>query len=62
MTDLNQQILNEDPDSLAIEADEDVQYDPNEESAVVATEPLIITLGRKKRKDAVREMSRLSPE
>lgn len=55
--DINKQVLDEDPDSLAIEADESVSYDPNEDSNVVAVEPIIIALGRKKRKDALRKMS-----
>jgi len=47
---VNEDLLAEDPDSMAIEADDTAQYDPNEESNVVATEPLIITVGRSKRK------------
>lgn len=53
---LNSDILDEDPESLAIEADEQINYEPDTESNVVALEPLIITVGRKKRKDAVRSM------
>lgn len=54
--DVNKEVLDEDPESLAIEADETIQYDPFEDSNVVAVEPIIVTLGRKKRKDAVRKM------
>ena len=54
--DINKQILDEDPESLAIEADENIMYDPNEDSNVVAVEPIVITLGRKIRKDAVRKL------
>lgn len=57
MTDINEDLLNEDPESLAIEADETVEYDPGTESSVVAIEPLIITVGRKKRKDALKDQS-----
>lgn len=59
MNDLDK-ILEPDDESLAIEVDEDIQYDPGEESSVVALEPMIITLGRKKRKDAL--MSDLQPK
>jgi len=52
----NEEILNDDPDSLAVEADDEVQYDPNSESSVVAVEPKIITIGRKKRRDSLRNL------
>lgn len=54
---INEDLLNEDPDSLVIEADESIQYEPDTESNVVATEPLIVTIGRKKRKDALKDQS-----
>lgn len=57
MTDLNKQILDADPESFAVEADDDIQYDPNEQSNVVAVEPMIITVGRKRRRDALRHLS-----
>lgn len=47
---INEDLLNEDPDSLAIEADETVQYEPDTDSQVVAVEPLIITKGRATRR------------
>lgn len=46
----NEEILGEDPESLAVEADESIHYDPKEDSQVVAVEPLIVTKGRAKRK------------
>ena len=52
----NEDILAYDPDSMSIEADDTAQYEPDSESQVVAIEPLIITVGRKKRRDALREM------
>lgn len=51
-------LIEDDPESLAIEVDDVVQYDPEEESNVVVTEPKIITLGRKKRHDALRKMQK----
>lgn len=54
--DINKEVLDDDPDSLAIEADETIQYDPTDtESGVVAVEPIVVTLGRKKRHDALRK-------
>lgn len=50
MSKLNEDILNEDPDSLAVEADESLEYEPESTSNVVAVEPLIITKGRADRK------------
>lgn len=47
---LNEDILAEDPESQAVEADEEVIYEPESESNVVAIEPLIITVGRSERK------------
>lgn len=52
---LNEQLLSEDPDSLAIEAEEDAFYSPDQESSVVVTEPDIIPIGRGKRKEALRK-------
>lgn len=59
MTELNKKLLDEDPESQAIDADEDAYYtpEPDKDSAVVIQEPKIITVGRKKRKDALRNMS-----
>ena len=58
MTTLNEELLSEDPNSQAVEADENVYYtpEPDQESGVVVTEPDIITIGRKLRKDAVRSV------
>lgn len=50
MTDLNEELLDEDADSLSIEADEEIQYEPDTDSQVVAIEPLVITKGRADRK------------
>jgi len=58
MTSLNEQLLGEDPDSLAVEADDDAFYSPDQsESGVVVTEPEIITIGRGLRKTALRKES-----
>jgi hypothetical protein len=63
---LNEELLSEDPDSQAVEVDDDAYYEPfpDEASGVVVTEPDIITIGRglrkdalKKERDAMREMS-----
>lgn len=58
MTNLNEELLAEDPDSLAVEADEEVAYEPkpDPEAGVVVTEPMIITIGRVKRKNALRSL------
>lgn len=50
MTSLNEELLDDDPKSQAIEADEDIQYEPETDSQVVAVEPLVVTQGRAKRK------------
>ena len=50
MTKINDELLSEDPNSLAVEADEDAQYEPETDSQVVTTEPKIISVGRAKRK------------
>lgn len=57
MTSLNEELLAEDPDSLSVEADDDdAFYAPDQsESAVVVTEPEIITIGRGRRKEAIRK-------
>lgn len=57
MTNLNEELLSEDPDSLAVEADDDAYYEPypDEESSVVVTEPDIITIGRGLRKTALKK-------
>lgn len=52
----NKDILDYDPDSLAVDADEEVFYKPDTDSQVIVTEPDIITIGRKKRREAMREM------
>ncbi len=53
---LNDELLNPDPESQAVEVSDDVQYEPETESQVVATEPPIISIGRGKRIDALRTM------
>jgi len=62
MTSLNEELLSDDPDSLAIEADEDSYYtpSPDEDSGVVTIEPDIITIGRKMRRDSLRDMQQKS--
>lgn len=57
MTSLNEELLSEDPDSLAVEADDDAYYSPYPEDSdgVVVTEPEIITIGRGKRKTALKK-------
>lgn len=52
---LNDELLNEDPKSLAVEADEDSFYAPDQDSSVVVTEPEIISIGRGKRKEAIKK-------
>lgn len=62
MTSLNEELLSEDPDSLAVEADDDAYYDPDQSDNVVVTEPDIITIGRGRRKVALKkERDGLSP-
>ncbi len=51
---LNDELLNPDPESQAVEVSDDVQYEVETESQVVATEPPIISIGRGKRIDALR--------
>ena len=57
MSNLNEQLLSDDPDSLAVEVDEEVFYtpEPDGESSVVVTEPDIIPIGRGLRKEALRK-------
>lgn len=56
MTSLNEELLAEDPDSSSVEADEDFFYAPDQsDSSVVVTEPEVITIGRGKRKEALRK-------
>jgi hypothetical protein len=57
---LNDDILNPDSNSQAIEADEEDYYtpQPSEDSGVVTTEPDIIRIGRKLRKDVLRDMQK----
>lgn len=55
---LNDELLNPDPDSQAVEVDDDVQYEPETESQVVATEPPIISIGRGKRIEALRAVQK----
>lgn len=50
MANINEEILDEDPESLVVEADEDTQYEPDTDSNVVIVEPLVITKGRAIRK------------
>ncbi len=54
----NEEILTEDPNSQAVEAEEGSYYDPNpdEDSGVVVIEPEIIAIGRGKRKHALRSV------
>lgn len=58
MEDINKTVLDDDPEAQAIDADEEVQYNPtpDEDSGVVVVEPDIITYGRVKRKNALRNM------
>jgi hypothetical protein len=53
---INEELLNVDPDSQAVEVSDDVQFDPNPTNQVVATEPPIISIGRGKRIEALRTM------
>lgn len=57
---LNESLLDDDPDSQAIEADlNDVQFtpEPSKNDYVIAVEPPIISVGRGKRKIALRKLS-----
>lgn len=55
------ELLDEEENSQAFEADDELEFDPNPDknAGVVATEPPIIAIGRKNRKD---ELRKLSPE
>jgi hypothetical protein len=55
MTNINEELLGEDPESQSIEADDDAYYSPDQGSSVVVTEPEIITIGRGKRKEALKK-------
>lgn len=55
-SDENEDLLTVHPDDLAVEADEEIQYDPHDQSNVVIVEPTIITLGRSKRAAALRQL------
>ena len=56
MSKLNDDLLNVDPESQAVEVDSDVQFDPDTTSQVVATEPPIIAIGRGKRSEYLRHL------
>lgn len=62
MSDINKEVLDDDPDSLAVEADDNVYYLPDSESSVVAVEPQVVTNGRLKRRKYLKneEMHNLS--
>lgn len=56
---LNESLLEDNPDSQAVEADlDDEQYvpEPPEDAQVIITEPEIISIGRGKRKKFVRSV------
>lgn len=56
---LNDELLSDDPDSLAIEADdEDLQFtpEPDETSGVVSIEPDIISIKRAERRKSVQSL------
>lgn len=57
MTNLNEELLSDDPETQAVEADGDLQYEPDPESNIVVTEPKIIQVGRGRRKNALRKLS-----
>lgn len=54
---LNEDLLNEDPDSYAVEADDDAYYSPypEKDDSVIVTEPEIISVGRGLRKIALKK-------
>ncbi len=59
MSNLNEDLLSEDPDSFAVEADdEDLQFtpEPDEDSGVVSIEPSIISIKRAERKRSLRAL------
>lgn len=51
----NEDLLTVHEDDQAIEADEEVQYNPHEQSNVVVVEPPIIAIGRGKRARELRQ-------
>jgi len=60
MSDRHDELLEDADDSQAVEADIDnVEFlpEPDADSGVVAVEPMIITIGRGKRKRVLRNMS-----
>lgn len=54
----NEEILSDDPASMAVEAEEPLEYtpEPTDSDGVVVVEPKIITIGRKKRRREMRDM------
>ena len=56
MSKIDEELLSVDPDSQAVEVDDDVQFDPDTTSPVVATEPPIISIGRGKRSEYLRSV------
>lgn len=56
MSKINDELLSVDPDSQAIEVDGDVQYVPDTDSFVVATEPPVIAIGRGKRSEYLQSL------
>lgn len=56
MSNLNEDLLTVHPDDQAVEVDDDVQFEPETDSNVVAIEPPIISIGRGKRIEAMRKM------
>jgi hypothetical protein len=56
MSKINDDLLSVDPESQAVEVDDDVQYEPDTTSQVVATEPPIISIGRGKRSEHLRHL------
>lgn len=56
MSSVNEDLLSDDPDAAAIEADDDVAFEPETDSQVVAIEPPIISIGRAKRRAAMRKL------
>lgn len=55
---LSEDLLDENPDSQAVEADiDEEQYTPEPESNLVIVEPEVISVGRGKRKKYLRQLS-----
>jgi hypothetical protein len=66
MTDLtkaeNEDILTVHESDQAVEADDEIQYDPlDESSSVVVVEPPIISIGRAKRTAAIKAEKQITP-